>query len=288
MTDGATANLPRVVDFRARPNTAQFNSWLELRGPQTLFAKLGRTAPKVQEIDDFVAEMDAAGIAYAVCQGRDVESSIGWKVDNEHVAELVAAAPDRLIGFAGIDPLKRHQVAAIERAVVELGLRGVMVEPYAADLYANDRLLYPIYGACQRLNVPVVVTMGPLPIPGARLDHGAPLALDDVANDFPELGIVCAHGGWPWVDEMVAIAYRHPHVYFETSIYHFLPGQEDCVRAANHLIPDKLLYASGFPFAPLDEVRRFAALPWDDSVREAVLSGNADRLLARVRPTPVA
>jgi uncharacterized protein len=287
MTTGGE-DRPRTIDFRARPNTGPFRSWLELPGPQTLFAKLGRPVPPLQTLGEFVAEMDRNGIELVVCQGRDVETTIGWKVSNDHVAELVEAADGRLIGMAGIDPLKRHGGAEVERAVLELGLSGAMVEPYAAKVYANDRSLYPVYHACQRLQVPVVVTLGPLPIPGAKLDHGSPATIDDVANDFPDLTIVCAHGGWPWVDEMVAIAYRHPHVYFETSIYHFLPGQDACVRAANELVGDKLLYASGFPFAPLAEVHRYAALPFEAEVRNAVLFGNAERLLARIqRRAPV-
>jgi predicted TIM-barrel fold metal-dependent hydrolase len=136
-----------------------------------------------------------------------------------------------------------------------------------------------VYGAAASLRVPVVITIGPLPVPGCYLKHGAPMPVDEVASDFPELTHICAHGGWPWVDEMVAIAFRHPNVYFDTSIYHFLPGQEACVRAANEIIGDKLLYASGFPFAPLAEAARYRALPFSDTVREQVMRGNAARIL---------
>jgi predicted TIM-barrel fold metal-dependent hydrolase len=38
-----------------------------------------------------------------------------------------------------------------------------------------------------------------------------------VATDFPELTIVSAHMGWPWIAETVmGLGRRNPNVYFDT------------------------------------------------------------------------
>ena len=47
----------------------------------------------------------------------------------------------------------------------------------------------------------------------------APLldGLDEVAVDFPELTIIACPPGWPWVHELIAVAWRHPNVYLDIS-----------------------------------------------------------------------
>ena len=40
-----------------------------------------------------------------------------------------------------------------------------------------------------------------------------------MALDFPELVIVCGHVGYPWTEEMVAVARKHENVYIDTWAY---------------------------------------------------------------------
>ena len=43
--------------------------------------------------------------------------------------------------------------------------------------------------------------------------------IDEVALDFPELRIVCGHIGWPWTEEMIAVAWKHANVLIDTSAH---------------------------------------------------------------------
>ena len=52
-------------------------------------------------------------------------------------------------------------------------------------------------------------------IANRKIDYGRPIYLDEVACDFPDLIIVANHGGWPWVNEMIAVAWKHPNVFIE-------------------------------------------------------------------------
>ncbi len=108
-----------------------------------------------------------------------------------------------------------------------------------------------------------------------------PSGVDQVACDFPDLKIICSHLGWPWITEMIAIAWRHPNVYIEDSVYRYMPGCEQYIDAANKLLSDKFLFASGYPFDhPLKNVvKKFMQLPYDEDVRDKVLYRNAARLL---------
>ena len=51
-------------------------------------------------------------------------------------------------------------------------------------------------------------------------ETGRPIPyIDQVALDFPELVIVGGHIGYPWTEEMVAVARKYEHVYIDTSAY---------------------------------------------------------------------
>lgn len=134
--------------------------------------------------------------------------------------------------------------------------------------------MYPICQKATELNVPVVLTMGPL-----VGKWGDPWPVDQVAVDFPDLNIVCSHGCYPQVTEWIALAWRRDNVYLEASIYEFLPGAEPFIAAANTIIQDRVVYASAFPFNPLETLERFLKLPLGPVAQEKVLYSNAAHLL---------
>src|SRR2546428_12415452 len=76
---------------------------------------------------------------------------------------------------------------------------------------------------------------------------GHPQPLDQVSMDFPELKIIGGLGGWPWVNEMVALVRRHPNLHVDTSAHRakYLgqagSGWEMLIQFGNTLIQDKVL-----------------------------------------------
>ena len=260
----------RVIDFRARPNTEEYMSLY----PDTYAWDNYFDCPKPEPapLAHFITALDEAGVTQAVFTGRN---SPRVTLSNDFVAECVQAYPDRLFGFAGIDPTQGlGALREIERAIAELGMKGIALDPHHVKVYPNDRLFYPLYFKCIELDVPVIFTMGPLV---GR--WGGPAAVDGLAEDIPDLKIICSHGVWPQVTELIALAYRHQNVYLEASIYHFLPGAEPLYEAANTILQDKVVYASAFPFRPLDDLQRFLEYPFDESVVHKLVYENAARLL---------
>jgi predicted TIM-barrel fold metal-dependent hydrolase len=245
--------------------------------------KLGTTPPAAATLGEWVAAVELLGVERLVFVGRQTEGTEGHDVGNEYVAEAARRFPGKVIGFAGINPLRgMKSVAAVEHAVRTLGLKGVSIDPFGGPVEANHRRLYPVYAKCAELGVPVVITCGPLPFAGPRLEHGDVRAIDDVAADFPELTIVIDHSGWPWVAETIAIAFRHENVYVDTSLYSHLPGAALFAEAANTIIPDRILFASCFPVVPVElALTRLRSLPFTPEALENVLYRNADRLLRR-------
>ncbi len=260
----------RVIDFRARPNTEQYMGMYPDARPWARFFHCPR--PEPVSLTAFIEALDGAGISQAVFTGRQTPVNT---LSNDYVHECVQAHPDRLFGFAGIDPTKGEAaVREIERTVGELGMKGISIDPHSSRRTPDDEIWHPLYEKCDELGVPVIVTMGPIVGKWAPPD-----SIDNVAEQFPKLTIVCAHGVWPWVTELIALAYKQENVYLEASIYEFLPGAEPIFEAANTILRDKVIYASGFPFRPLADLQRFLEYPFAPEVVERLVYGNAARVL---------
>lgn len=251
---------------------------------QSVIGKVG-ALPAPAQTGEWIECMAACGIRRMVFTGRDSDHTSSFDVSNEYVAEVASRYADNVIGFAGIHPLRgMASVRAVDRAVRELGLKGIAVDPFGLETRANDARLFPVYARCAEWDVPVVITCGPLPFRGPRLEFGDVRWIDDIAEYFPELTIIISHGGWPWVTETVALAFRHEHVYVDTSFYAHLPGGEMLAHAANSIIPDKVLFASGFPIVPVDTaLERIRNMPFRPDTLQCVLYTNAETLLRRHR-----
>lgn len=279
-----------VIDFRVRlPD--------ELRPPQEVPKNLSEqydvvldtTAKARQTFDDLKAEMAANGVGHAVLHA---EFEFGDPADalNETVARLVREDPDRFSGVGTFSVAPLEVMRALEQLAFckEAGLIGVTAQPSFFHLPIDDRRLYPVYAKAAELGLLVCLHTGvnygvTHPI---RNDH--PLMLDDVACDFPSLGLVACHAGWPWVAEMVAVARKHPNVYMEfgglAPRYVGEPGTgwEVMRRFMNSLLSDQVLFGTDWPVIPQARaLAEWRAMGLKPGVLAALLAGNAARLLGR-------
>jgi len=203
---------------------------------------------EMPSIEDTLRDMDEAGVDRSVIVAVDAETIHKYRVSNELVAETVSKYPDRLIGFASVDPHKgKNGVKEFRRAVSDLGLRGLKLLPHLIDLDINDPMLYPLFDAAQDLDVPVLFHTGTQFHAGTKIKYCRPLFVDDVAVDFPELKLIIAHFGFPWWEEALAVVRRNPHVYFNIAGWapkHIPPG---VIQAANSYLKVKVLFGSDYP-----------------------------------------
>lgn len=280
----------KVIDFRFRPNTPETVTGIQNSKMWKELCEYINFSMKPQPLDEVVADLDRHNVVKAVITGRDCETTYGAPSNNDSVIDFVKAYPDKFIGFVGMDPHKgMSAIAELKASVEDLGMRGAAVDPYLAQIYANDAKYYPIYSKCCELEVPIVFTTGPATlVPNAIMDHAAPRYIDTVARDFPELRIIISHGGYPWVNEAITVAERNRHVYIELSEYEHSPMAEAYMQAANTMIPDKVLYASAHPFVDFkDALKKYEQLPLEPQVRQKIMYGNAAGLLG-IESAPVA
>ena len=79
--------------------------------------------------------------------------------------------------------------------------------------------------------------------------------MDDIALRFPELRVVMAHMGHPFVRETVAVIRKHPHVYADVSSVYLRPWftWEALTFATEWGVPHKLLFGSDYPITTSGE-----------------------------------
>lgn len=279
-----------IIDFRVRPPFGGYLRGHVFRDRERT-ASMSRAqghepAPSLLEAswDLFRAEMDAAGIDVAVVPGRWADPRYG-EVPNEDIAQLVRLGGGRFVGFAAVDVRAPNAAAELERAVRELGLIGLALDPGFAHqpFYADDPIALPLYERCHRLGVPLMLTVSGNA--GPDISYADPLRVDRIAAAYPDLQIIVAHGGWPRVLEMLGVAFRRPNVWLSPDQYAVnMPGALHWVEAANSFLRDRLLFGSSYPFLPLaGALASYRALPFRPDVLDAVLGGNAQRLLDMVQ-----
>ncbi len=113
--------------------------------------------------------------------------------------------------------------------------------------------------------------------PLAPSDPGRPIPyLDEVALEFPELSIVGGHIGYPWHNEMIALATKYENVYIDTSAYkpkRFPPELVAFLRSHGR---KKVLFGSNYPMIlPGDCLAQLDELGLDAEARRAFLNDNA-------------
>ena len=234
--------------------------------------------------EEFVDNMEKNGISLAVLHAEYTYGDV--HILNKIVGESVQKHPGKLIGFAGVDPLTLEgSVECLDQYINKWNMKGLNLQPWVQGLYANDKRLYPLYEYCQEKGIPVAIHSSINFSTNQKIDFGRPLYLDAIACDFPELTIIANHGGWPWVSEMIAVAWKHPRVYIETGgvspkyISKAGTGWEPFLLYGDSILQDQILFATNSLIPHERVVRELDLLPLKDEVKEKFLYKNAVSVL---------
>ena len=227
-----------------------------------------------------------------------------WLWDEESTARAVQTYPDRLSGYAMINPTQDIAETRIRRAVNELGLKGVTLFPAMHGFHVDAPEVYPVHEAIAQAKIPTFVHFGLLKI-GIRDKLGLvskfdlrlsnPLDLLPVAKDFPDTTFIIPHFGCGYFHEMLMVAAQCPNVCVDTSssnswidlMPYSLTLKEVYKKTLAVLGPDRILFGSdstAFPKGWRQEVfEAQAAILQDLGVSkedlENIFGGNAIRIL---------
>src|SRR3982751_1889285 len=232
--------------------------------------------PTVAAIAEHYRARRTAAVVFTV----DAPAGTGHPaLSSEEIADLAAEHPDVLIPFGSVDPHSgKAAVARARRLVAEHGVRGLKFHPSLQAFEPNDPRFYPLYEALQELGVPALFHTGQTGIgaglPGGRgikLRYSAPMLLDDVAADFPDLTIVLAHPSVPWQDEAISIATHKRNVYIDLSGWSPKYFPPNLLQAANSFLRHKVMFGSDYPVITPDRwLADFEQLQIKEEVRPLV------------------
>jgi predicted TIM-barrel fold metal-dependent hydrolase len=180
----------------------------------------------------------------------------GIWVPNDTIADYVALHPDKLVGWASVDPTDPGCLDELERCVEDLGLRGLKVGPAYQAFDPLDRSLWPLFEKAAAYGIPMMWHQGATFPSKGRLRWSNPLALEDLALEFPDLRMIVAHLGHPWEEDLMVLIRKAPNLYADISAVHYRPWRywQALTCAMEYGVTHKLLLGSDFPSATLQNV----------------------------------
>jgi predicted TIM-barrel fold metal-dependent hydrolase len=245
----------KAIDFMYYVATPEFIAkWNDAKKGE-LICRMERAIgglPSFDSIDAMVRKMDEANVERVfITQTKMWSHWNRWMYMDttlEEVAQYTRAYPDRFIGLAGYNPFRiKESVREIEVAVREHGFKGVYVHIYGFDIPLHDPKMYPLYAKCVELDIPVSMQVGHV-LEAMPSEHARPMYLDRIACDFPDLRMIGAHTGWPWVEELISVCYKWENIwlgidawmpkYLKPEVIQFIGsrmGQDRCLWGTNGL-----------------------------------------------------
>jgi predicted TIM-barrel fold metal-dependent hydrolase len=177
------------------------------------------------------------------------------EIPNRFVADYCQRDPGKLIGFAGIDPTENTAVSEVKIAKQDLRLRGITMSPANQDFHPIDSRAMKVYEAAEQFGMPIVFHPAGQFTEASKLEFARPYLLDEIARTFPQLRIVVAQLGQPWIDETLVMIGKHDNVFADLSGLLSRPWQayNALVNANQYGVMEKLLFGSDFPYTNATE-----------------------------------
>jgi predicted TIM-barrel fold metal-dependent hydrolase len=268
-----------------------------------------RTGTRIHTSDpegrDHLKRMDEAGIEKAILLHLDKgllfgDGPVSIEEQNRHVSRVAEKNPDRFVWFCGIDPRRKNAVPLLEQCVTEWGAKGIKLYPTTGFLPA-DKACYPFYERAQTWQIPIYFHMGPENPPYYNQGNAHAAVLLRVLVDFPDLTIIVAHLGFEFWRDLLALGKvrdnvmcdfcawqpiaQQRHEQFRYILRKFLDefGAHRVLFGTDAPILEKILSSRDFIGILKNLPQQTAAgTPFTEAEVEAVLAGNARRLLASI------
>jgi 2,3-dihydroxybenzoate decarboxylase len=285
------------------------------------FEEWSRRLPDVAELR--LADMDAHGVdmqVLSLMSGVEfipdpaVAVSVARQV-NDYLAEVVAAHPTRFAGFAAL-PLQNPDAAVVElrRAVVDLGLKGVLHNDHVLGHYLDEPQFRPVWAELERLGVTLYLHPAFIPAERLRVFEGQPvlggpswgwtaavgahalrLIYGGVFDQFPGASVTLGHMGELLPFQLARLDSRYhtvttdrrprrpPSHYLRKNVYVTPSGlfSHAALRAATAAVGiDRVMFAIDYPFESTAEAVEFLrTAPFTSPDRARIAHRNAERIL---------
>ncbi len=239
-------------------------------------------------------EMAAGGMEQVLAMGRlavSADDPLGVRSTLE-VARLVPGV--HAVGVA--DP-SNTDPGHLERVEWEMSRGSVKaLKGYSGYLYHGpDSPGYgPYYALAARYRVPFIFHTGDTYSTRAKVKYAHPLLVDEAAVDHPDVDFVMAHFGNPWLVDAAEVVYKNDNVWADLSgllvgdgaAFEEMSRRGTLEKVAGNVAdamdfaerPDRFLYGSDWPLAPMGGYRVFIERIIPADQRRAVFAENARAL----------
>jgi predicted TIM-barrel fold metal-dependent hydrolase len=214
--------------------------------------------------EDLIRLMDEANVDKAIIS----QLTTNMIKDNEAVLKAVKLFPDRLLGYAHIDP--RDPDAALRELdrIIDLAFVGVKMHSNLDHFVPWDRCVFKVMERIQENQLPVLFHTGE--------ELSRPLQIAYLAKHFPEVPVILGHMGLWIAIESIPAAKLSENVYLETSIQGEMPALEEAVR---ELGSERVLFGTDIPFSNYRvEKCKIESLKISENDKKKILGENAVRI----------
>jgi aminocarboxymuconate-semialdehyde decarboxylase len=271
-------------------------------------------AERLRQMDEHGIDITALSInPYWYSAEREVARDV-IALQNEKMAELCAAHPDRLVGLASV-ALQFPDLAAeqLEDGVKKRGLRGAHLGGHVNGEELASPRFDPFWAKAEELGVPVTIHPSNIPELAKRLEGSgyltniialpldttimlSHLIFEGTLDRFPALKICASHGGgflgsYIARSDRTCLAFpenckqppkKHPSEYLKQLYFDSIVFTPEALR---HLVAEsgasQILLGTDYPFPwTVDAVDHILAThTLSNPEQEAILGGNAAKLL---------
>jgi len=220
-----------IIDMHM--HTYQWNKYGDPPQPNLITGNVPEAKTDAEAINAYLAEMDRFSIVLAVGSGElEMVNAMQSQAQDRFLGGIefpryTAPVNDRLEVWPEIDELRQLYTSG------QLQIMGEITAQYAG-VAPNDPRLEPYYALAEELDVPFCLHTGFGPPnspymgdPDFRMRYGNPLLLEDVLVQHPNLRIYIAHGGYPFIEETIAVMMMYPQVYVDISAINWLLTPEE-------------------------------------------------------------
>jgi predicted TIM-barrel fold metal-dependent hydrolase len=201
--------------------------------------------PPGEKLPDVVYDGESAEEAVKLHDKAGVDkfvalAALSEGVPNDYVSMIKKKYPDKIIGFASVNPNIRMPrgpdrvvacVKELERAIKGLDLDGLKLYPTYENWSPDDfGLVGPVYEKAEELDIPVTIHQAWTTISDARMRYAHPYLLDDVARNYKNLKIIVAHFGLPWVDETICLITKNRNMYTDLSWWLYIASPKEVLE----------------------------------------------------------
>ena len=234
-------------------------------------------------VTGLIASMDQAGITRSVVCNIATNVHQMYKVNDFAIA---TAQNSRLIPLGSLHPdAEESDMDAELDRIAAAGLAGIKIHPDYVHTEIDSTAFEPILARCEARGMLVVTHAGFDPVEPKHM-HCTPDMVLRVMTRHPALKLVVAHTGGFDCESEVLKKLCGTNVYLDTSLAAVrraksaMWGQAcgDILRAHD---PARILFATDTPWSdPAAEIAFVRSVGLSEEDTEAVLHGNAERLLA--------